>query len=180
MLIDNEINQFEALLNEPDPRPIHYLFQHRALPKALFENHPELMAELLDGKNQLLPLLHFWSRAEFYYLNQTSEITDELEDYPDGIKATPYNLGNKLLIIYSMPAPVASPECFFVGMLIDTNEQHSHSAESSNSRYFTFEKQMGDRKGAIFGEWTSDQTHLVYGEFDENLSTFLSAITRII
>lgn len=138
-------------------RPIVYLFQHKTIPAALFEEHPELMAEIA-GEETIMPLLHFWSKAQFLaerngFVSFDDIDNDDFSPFAD-IKQSVFEQNKQRLYVYSMPKPLASPECYFIALALNKEENKKH--------YFTLEKpETGD--GGFFCEWTKDEQHLNYG-----------------
>jgi len=149
-------------------RPIVYLFQHKTIPEALFEEHPELMSEL-KGEETVMPLLHFWSKAQFLAERNGFVSFDDIDndDFSpfNEIKQSVFEQDEQRLHVYSMPSPAASPECYFVAIALYDEEK----------RYFTLEMpEKGD--GGFFCEWTPDEQHINYGVLaNKNIESFVNA-----
>ena len=182
----NENDEFDldALLDSEGPeRPQLYVFQQEALPEALYLNHPELIAELNNDEPALMPLLHFWSRAEVLCENY-SYIEEDSIDYDDencfspfdDIKRHNFKEQGYTLTIFSMPEPEYVTECYYVGMLYRDDEVKEFMQVASSSQYFTLEK-MQKNGDACFCGISPEATHLNYGELNEpTLENFKKAI----
>ena len=151
-------------------RPIDYLFQHKTLPQALFEEHPELLTEFTED-DTVMPLLHFWSKAQFLAEKHGFVSFDDIDndDFSpfNEIKQSVFQQEKQHLHVFSMPSPIASPECYFIAMAL-----HKTTAEK---RYFALEMpEKGD--GGFFCEWTDEEQHINYGILaNKNIESFVNA-----
>ncbi len=146
-------------------RPLLYMFQHRELPRCLFQGHPAIAGVLEGGSNSTSGLSHILTRAalscEGNYGWPDDLETDEA--YPayasaflDRMNVQRHDGRATALCTIEMPPPIAPLEVCFVALWVDS------SRGSEIRRYFTPEK-AGDT-GCCLCEWTADGSHKNFGD----------------
>ncbi len=155
-------------------RPLVYMFEHVALPRAFFENHPEMMSSLaMPELGGLGFLMHFWSKAtvecegRFWpagmaYQPAFSKYRTSLESK---VSAQLYKRNGMDIWLVSLPAPITQGEAFIVGMCRRSDGEHQYMHRSADARYFTLERGATDEGPVHFCEWTPAGEHRNYGQF---------------
>lgn len=186
---EEEVEALLASLDEPKgpERPQLYMFQHQALPEAVFSNHPELMMEL-RGESSTLPLLHFWSKAEVMCIRADLMEFPELDadDWEetwtpfDDITRHTHKRDGYTVHIYTMPEPKYPPEAHLIAIVHKDSEAHHYGELSPSTRYFTLEKTIGNQP-PVLCEWDANGGHHNFGSgplptvnaFAERVFTYL-------
>ena len=170
---------FDDLFDEPNARAMYYQFQHQSLRRALFESHPELMIELSNDEPFDMPLLHFWSRAEFYCDRAGDLLDDDQTIYPESINRTHQeNFGQYQISVYSMPEPLYPTECRYVVFVLNTEDEHVHGALADSSMYFTYERIEGQPHGGALCQWLADGRHTYIEDYEEQDLAFLVELIK--
>ena len=174
-LADMPIPPYESLVDHGPPigirlkRPLVYAFEHRVLPQAFFQEHPELMAALTSRQSAGRSFQHMWSKSgtlccsvEQWQLESEEEIEEFWRYTKPLIESTvcearigtPYSIWT-----LRTPTPKTLGETYFVALCSVNNGK----ARPVPARYFTLEASVV--KGtACFCEWTRDGKHINYGE----------------
>jgi hypothetical protein len=169
-------------------RPLVYIFEHIELPRAVFENHLELINELegkpspVYGKKPPVPLLHFRSKACITY-KQAGGL-DDLDSKEaiatfNAVRITPYKRNSYTVYVITFPAPESPPEAYFAAIVHKDSESHEHMQYSPSTRYFILEKAEGTNP-PFFCEWHQDGSRDNYGEsIPPNIESFVDAVFEI-
>jgi hypothetical protein len=165
-------------------RPLVYAFEHRVLPQAFFQEHPELVAALRPQQSAGRDFLHMWSKSgtlccsvDGWQLESDEEI-DAFWQYARPLMdsvvceariGTPYSVWT-----IRTPTPKTLGETYFIGLCsIDDGKSRPKPA-----RCFTLEASVIEGT-ACFCEWTGDGNHINYGEMPLQTSdSFTQAVLQ--
>jgi len=146
---DDEFEAFQKDLGAPKPLPLlHrllYTLQFDVLPKAAFQNHPELIRELQEPGNRV-NLLHFRSKTLVRCGEGTGPIDKMMNDIDafGDLKIETYRQNGHSLYLITMPEP--TPPCaYFVAVVFRDDEPRSFGLASPSTRYFTLENGVGGK-----------------------------------
>lgn len=182
------ITPYESLTDHGPPigvrleRPLVYAFEHRILPQAFFQRHPELRAALTTRQTPGSSFLHMWSKSATLCCSTEGwqlESDEQIEDFwrytrplmnaavCEARMGTPYSVWT-----LRTPTPKTLGETYFIGLCSIGDD----STSQEPARYFTLEASV--LKGtACFCEWTKDGRHINYGEMPVQTSDgFTSAV----
>lgn len=133
-----------------EPRPHHYRFAHRELPRQILEYGPRLASPTPDGGSLLPTVVSIW---EDY--GQTLPPEHRLPSHGLDCRHLQVDGHNMLLVV--LPPPQGAAEAHFVAAV--------HPKGTKTVRYFTLEHgihPLDGSIGTILGEWDANG-HVNYG-----------------
>jgi hypothetical protein len=146
------------------PRSQYYFFQHYALRQAMFQLKVAGVGVLLSPRRDEL------LRAVCNDVTKACREKGEtaLDPYP-GVEALPLRAGKFPCVVLTMPPPLRTTECHFVGVVahFDPNSGEKPSEQTPIS-YFTLERgvslERGGAERTVLCEWNEAGTHLNMGD----------------
>lgn len=151
-------------------RPLLYLFQFVTLPEEAFQNHPELIRELVNEPVEDMPLLHARSIArirceqmglpQLTLENSSSDIVAEYKLFST-VTVQAHKSNGYTAHVVTMPEPQFPPEAYFAAIVFKDDEPKEYMQPSPSTRYFTLEKSKGELP--VLGECLRDGKRRNYG-----------------
>lgn len=188
---------YESIVDDGPPvgrhlfRPLVYCFEHKVLPAAHFNNHPELQGGLQESQTLGAPFWHMWSKAAVMCESHGFWPQDLIESDEDGyvryvrplVETTvcvPTRTAASLVWTIRTPKPLTSGETYFVALCKRPDDLGTFRLPSPGHRYFTLEATFEEGQ-ACFCEWTPDGTHHNHGVVSLQTSDGFTAmvVTRL-
>jgi hypothetical protein len=149
------------------PRPHHYEFAHRALPRIAFDPRADLAAIAREDRFDAA------LRATWAAVGERRDATDRLSD--DGLAGELVEVAGQPAVLVTFPAANHAAEAFFA--LVAPLEPHE------SRRYLTLEFSWNvatDRPTTVIGEWRAG-SHVNLGPGPEAArSTFLARMEAVL
>lgn len=141
-------------------RPLHYLFAHVAVRRAVFDNHPEV-PRLLAGDGPFA-FTYCWARTSMLCEDAGLTVDEDWNPF-DEMAVTRYMWDGWTVHVLAMPEARHGGEAHLVGIAHRDGEPREDGSPSPGTRYFTLEmSSLGG--GAFLGEWFRDDTRRNHGE----------------
>ncbi|MFD5465440.1 hypothetical protein ACFWIQ_21800 [Kitasatospora sp. NPDC127059] len=134
-----------------NPRPHHYRFVHRELPRHLLEFGPQLASPAPNGGSLVPAFTKLWDS-----LGETLPPEDRLPSH--GLDCRHLEADGHRLLLVTLPTPAGSTEAYFAAVILPRG--------AKTVRYLTLEHAINPfdgTPGTVLGEWTT-QGHLNHGQ----------------
>lgn len=139
----------------------HYTFSHVVLRDAVFENPPQVVAQLASaGSSEFIASLWEQVLSICRHFEQPSTVN------PDDVLIHKIPVGTFPCTLIEMPTPQFQTEAFFVALVLTLDMADQSWKDGSRVvRFLTLEFAKGDERDlqTTIGEWTSRERYISHG-----------------
>ena len=177
----------QVLGDLPRPRDHHYIFAHHVLRSVAMEQRLKVLAVLASPQaDEFLRML--WQEAYTAAAASMQQVGQALPPRLEAevLRVTTGTAANHPTAIVTLPPPLGITEAYMVGIVaggVSIEQPHEEWDESSELRYFTLERGVGDDLSAnrtVLCEWTGER-HANYGDGPPpDPASFAAAIERLL
>lgn len=138
----------------------HYTFSHVVLRDAVFENPPQVVAQLAAGSGDFVATL--WEQV----LSICQHFQQRATVNPDDILIHKIPIGTFPCTLIEMPTPQFETEAFFIALVLTLDMADQAWKDGGRVvRFLTLEFATGDERElqTVMGEWTSPERYISHG-----------------